>query len=88
MGVQANIADQIGIMYAGKIVEESTTEKIAAIHTIPTQNSDRFTPQFATSRAPKRARKPSLIDLPWLRDVVSGGAESPAGWLEETWKTS
>ncbi len=28
MGVQANIADRVGIMYAGKIVEESTTEKI------------------------------------------------------------
>ncbi len=28
MGVQANIADRIGIMYGGKMVEESTTEKI------------------------------------------------------------
>jgi peptide/nickel transport system ATP-binding protein len=28
MGVQANIADRIGIMYAGKMVEEATTEKI------------------------------------------------------------
>jgi peptide/nickel transport system ATP-binding protein len=28
MGVHANIADRIGIMYAGKMVEESTTEKI------------------------------------------------------------
>ncbi|MBN1886506.1 MAG: ABC transporter ATP-binding protein [Thermoflexales bacterium] len=28
MGVQANIADRVGIMYAGKIVEESTTEKV------------------------------------------------------------
>jgi peptide/nickel transport system ATP-binding protein len=28
MGVQANIADRVGIMYAGKIVEEATTEKI------------------------------------------------------------
>ena len=28
MGVQANIADRIGIMYAGKMVEESTTRKI------------------------------------------------------------
>jgi peptide/nickel transport system ATP-binding protein len=28
MGVQANIADRVGIMYAGKIVEESITEKI------------------------------------------------------------
>ncbi len=26
MGVHANIADRIGIMYAGKIVEEATTE--------------------------------------------------------------
>ena len=30
MGVQANIADRIGIMYAGKMVEESTTAKIYA----------------------------------------------------------
>ncbi len=28
MGVQANIADRVAIMYAGKMVEESTTEKI------------------------------------------------------------
>lgn len=28
MGVHANIADRIGIMYAGKIVEEGTTEQI------------------------------------------------------------
>ncbi|MCS7283623.1 MAG: ABC transporter ATP-binding protein [Anaerolineae bacterium] len=28
MGVQANIADRIGIMYAGKIVEEASTEEI------------------------------------------------------------
>jgi peptide/nickel transport system ATP-binding protein len=28
MGVHANIADRIGIMYAGKMVEEATTEKI------------------------------------------------------------
>ena len=28
MGVQANIADRVGIMYAGKIVEEGTTQKI------------------------------------------------------------
>ena len=28
MGVQANIADRVGIMYGGKMVEESTTEKI------------------------------------------------------------
>ena len=28
MGVQANIADRVGIMYAGKIVEEATTEKV------------------------------------------------------------
>lgn len=28
MGVQANVADRIGIMYAGKMVEEATTEKI------------------------------------------------------------
>jgi peptide/nickel transport system ATP-binding protein len=28
MGVQANVADRVGIMYAGKIVEEATTETI------------------------------------------------------------
>jgi len=30
MGVQANVADRVGIMYAGKIVEEATTETIFA----------------------------------------------------------
>ncbi|MBN2146417.1 MAG: ABC transporter ATP-binding protein [Anaerolineales bacterium] len=28
MGIQANVADRVGIMYAGKIVEEAPTEKI------------------------------------------------------------
>ena len=36
MGVHANIADRIGIMYAGKIVEEGTTEHIFDSRSIPT----------------------------------------------------
>ena len=39
MGVHANVADRIGIMYAGKIVEEGTTEQIFASRCIPTPSS-------------------------------------------------
>lgn len=38
MGVQANVADRIGIMYAGKMVEEAITEIVLANHNIPTQS--------------------------------------------------
>ena len=36
MGVQANIADRVAIMYAGRIIEEGTTEEISALRCIPT----------------------------------------------------
>lgn len=67
MGVHANIADRIGIMYAGKIVEEAPTEKIFARPQHP------YT-QFLISSLPKFGDKsvresvpgspPSLADLP------------------------
>jgi peptide/nickel transport system ATP-binding protein len=67
MGVQANIADRIGIMYAGKIVEESTAERIFDRPLHP------YT-QFLISSLPKLGDKstrgsvpgspPSLANLP------------------------
>jgi peptide/nickel transport system ATP-binding protein len=67
MGVHANIADRIGIMYAGKIVEEATTERIFA------QPKHPYT-QFLINSLPKFGDKsirdsvpgspPSLADLP------------------------
>ncbi len=67
MGVHANIADRIGIMYAGKIVEEATTEQIFA------QPQHPYT-QFLINSLPKFGDKsvrdsvpgspPSLADLP------------------------
>jgi peptide/nickel transport system ATP-binding protein len=45
MGVHANVADRIGIMYAGKIVEEGTTSRSlkpgTSLHPVP----DQFTAQ-------------------------------------------
>lgn len=67
MGVHANVADRIGIMYAGKIVEEATTEQIFREPLHP------YT-QFLISSLPKFGDKnvrhsvpgspPSLADLP------------------------
>jgi peptide/nickel transport system ATP-binding protein len=67
MGVQANIADRIGIMYAGKFVEESTCERIFGQPLHP------YT-KFLINSLPKLGDKsiresvpgspPSLIDLP------------------------
>ncbi len=67
MGVHANIADRIGIMYAGKIIEEATTERIFA------QPSHPYT-QFLINSLPKFGDKslresvpgspPSLADVP------------------------
>ena len=67
MGVHANIADRIGIMYAGKIVEEATTEQIFS------QPRHAYT-QFLINSLPKFGDKnmrgsvpgspPSLADLP------------------------
>jgi peptide/nickel transport system ATP-binding protein len=67
MGVQANIADRVGIMYAGKIVEESTTEKI---YGDPLHPYTRFLinslPRFG-DKSPRESvpgSPPSLANLP------------------------
>ncbi|MEP6987000.1 MAG: ABC transporter ATP-binding protein [Chloroflexota bacterium] len=67
MGVHANIADRIGIMYAGKIVEEGITEQIFAKPTHPyTQFLINSLPKFGdkTMRASVPGSPPSLADLP------------------------
>ena len=67
MGVQANIADRVGIMYAGKMVEESTTEKIFGNPFHPyTQYLINSLPRFGdkTTRESVPGSPPSLIDLP------------------------
>lgn len=67
MGVQANIADRIGIMYAGKIVEEATTEEIFGNPLHPyTRYLINSLPRFGdkTPRESVPGSPPSLIDLP------------------------
>jgi peptide/nickel transport system ATP-binding protein len=67
MGVHANIADRIGIMYAGKIVEEATTEQIFAQPVHPyTQFLINSLPKFGdkSMRASVPGSPPSLADLP------------------------
>jgi peptide/nickel transport system ATP-binding protein len=67
MGVHANIADRIGIMYAGKIVEEATTEKIFAKPVHPyTQFLINSLPKFGdkTMRDSVPGSPPSLADVP------------------------
>jgi peptide/nickel transport system ATP-binding protein len=67
MGVHANIADRIGIMYAGKIVEEATTEKIFANPVHPyTQFLINSLPKFGDKRMRDSVpgSPPSLADLP------------------------
>ncbi len=67
MGVHANIADRIGIMYAGKIVEEGTTERIFADPQHPyTQYLIDSLPKFGdkTPRESVPGSPPSLADLP------------------------
>jgi peptide/nickel transport system ATP-binding protein len=67
MGVHANIADRIGIMYAGKIVEEATTEQI---FDQPLHPYTRFLINSLPKFGDKHMREsvpgspPSLIDLP------------------------
>jgi peptide/nickel transport system ATP-binding protein len=67
MGVQANVADRVGIMYAGKIVEEATTEKIFCnpLHPYTKYLIDSL-PRFGdkTTRKSVPGSPPSLIDLP------------------------
>jgi peptide/nickel transport system ATP-binding protein len=67
MGVHANIADRIGIMYAGKIVEEAPTGKIFAQPKHPyTQFLINSLPKFGDKsiRASVPGSPPSLADLP------------------------
>ncbi len=67
MGVHANVADRIGIMYAGKIVEEAPTEKIFAESAHPyTQYLINSLPKFGdkTTRESVPGAPPSLADLP------------------------
>jgi peptide/nickel transport system ATP-binding protein len=67
MGVHANIADRIGIMYAGKIVEEAPTEKIFAKPMHPyTQFLINSLPKFGDKsvRESVPGSPPSLAELP------------------------
>ncbi len=67
MGVQANIADRIGIMYAGKIVEEATTGQIFSQPQHPyTQFLINSLPKFGDKhlRSSVPGSPPSLVDLP------------------------
>ncbi|MFC2037459.1 ABC transporter ATP-binding protein [Chloroflexota bacterium] len=67
MGVQANVADRIGIMYAGKMVEEATTGVIFGEPLHPyTQYLINSLPRFGdkTARVSAPGSPPSLSDLP------------------------
>ena len=67
MGVQANVADRIGIMYAGKIVEEATTEIIFGRPFHPyTQYLINSLPKFGdrTPRESAPGSPPSLANVP------------------------
>ncbi|HAJ36943.1 MAG TPA: ABC transporter ATP-binding protein [Chloroflexi bacterium] len=67
MGVHANIADRIGIMYAGKIVEEAPTDKIFGAPAHPyTQYLINSLPKFGdkTPRESVPGSPPSLANLP------------------------
>lgn len=67
MGVHANIADRIGIMYAGKIVEEAPTETIFEEPLHPyTQFLINSLPKFGdkSMRDSVPGSPPSLADLP------------------------
>lgn len=67
MGVHANVADRIGIMYAGKLVEEATTEIIFGNPRHPyTRYLIDSLPKFGdkTPRDSVPGSPPSLADLP------------------------
>ena len=67
MGVHANVADRIAIMYAGKIVEEGPTDKIFAQPVHPyTQFLINSLPKFGdkTMRDTVPGSPPSLADVP------------------------
>lgn len=67
MGVHANVADRIGIMYAGKMVEEAPTETIFKEPLHPyTHYLINSLPKFG-DKSPRKSvpgSPPSLIDLP------------------------
>ncbi len=67
MGVQANVADRIGIMYAGRIVEEATTAMIFGNPVHPyTQYLINSLPRFGdkTARESAPGSPPDLSNLP------------------------
>ncbi len=67
MGVHANVADRIGIMYAGKIVEEAPTETIFGEPLHPyTQYLINSLPKFGdkSRRESVPGSPPSLSELP------------------------
>jgi peptide/nickel transport system ATP-binding protein len=67
MGVHANVADRVAIMYAGKIIEEGTTAKIFGDPVHPyTRYLISSLPKFGdkATRTSAPGRPPSLIDLP------------------------
>jgi peptide/nickel transport system ATP-binding protein len=67
MGVHANVADRIGIMYAGKIVEEATTELIFASPLHPyTRYLINSLPKFGDKmmKGSVPGSPPSLANLP------------------------
>jgi peptide/nickel transport system ATP-binding protein len=67
MGVHANVADRVGIMYAGKIVEEATTAQIFENPCHPyTQFLINSLPKFGDKqvRGSVPGSPPSLADLP------------------------
>jgi len=67
MALQAQIADRLGIMYAGKMVEEVTTETIFGDPLHPyTQYLINSLPRFGdtTTRESAPGSPPSLSDLP------------------------
>lgn len=67
MGVHANIADRIGIMYAGKMVEEAPTDAIFSSPVHPyTQFLIDSLPRFGdkTTRSSVPGNPPSLSELP------------------------
>jgi len=67
MGVQANIADRVGIMYAGKLVEEAPTRQIFDEPLHPyTEYLIASLPRFGdkSTRQSAPGSPPSLIDLP------------------------
>jgi peptide/nickel transport system ATP-binding protein len=67
MGVLANIADRVGIMYAGKIIEEAKVEAIFEQPLHPyTQYLINSLPKFGDKgmRESAPGAPPSLVDLP------------------------